>query len=278
MINPFNLVDSPEFSHLFCDATPEQPSVKPRSCTPMEQSFSIDQVEQRLNNPLEVEFSSDVSPFSTPTELKMYRQKRCDIFFRNRIPTPPTKKMALPLLTPSPINESLNANVSFRDTKIVTNSSWNDLSRKMEETTISQDSLMMTNRTFVSSQYLNCEMAFGTECSLELPNGSDLTPDDKLKTIVSSPTPILVSGSRVSISKYPRNKPYMRQRLEWDYSPFQIGKIRHESRGIFKKSRTVKSAKVNLRFRLGELDPNVQRGISHNNGALLKKNHMIERI
>jgi len=278
MINPFNLVASPDFSHFFCDTTPEQPSVKPRSCTPMEQSFCIDQDEQRLNNPVEIQFSSDVSPFSTPTELKMYRQERCEIFFQNRIPTPPTKRTSLPLLTPSPTPGTLNANVSYRDTKMVTNSSWIDLSRKMNETSIRRDSVMMTKTSFLSSEYLNCDMRFGTKCPSESPKGSDFTPDDKLKTILSSPTPILVSGSRVSVSKYSRNKPNIRQRLEWDYSPFQIGKIRHESRGIFKKSRAVKPAKVNLRFRLGELDPNVQRGISKNNGAILNKNRMFERI
>lgn len=294
MKNPFNLEDSPEFTQVLCDATPEQPSAAPRPFTPMEESFFIDEAEQRLINHVDIKVSPEQPSLSTPTELKLDWQKRCEIFFQNRIPTPPTRRKSLPLLPPSPIAATLIADESSRDTEMVTNRdseivnnrSLMHLSSFSINTSIvtEKDSEMVNNRSFWSLEQLDCEMELGPKCPSESAHNPVFTPpQDKSKLMVSSPTPVLLSGLRVRTTHGTNSVSKIRQRLEWDYSPIQMGKNkiikRRASRDMFKKRRAVKRVKVKRRVRsfLSELDPNIQMGNSDNNEHQMKKNRIFGR-
>jgi len=302
------LEDSPEFSQIFCKSTPEQPTAAGRPFTPMEESFFIDEAEYKLINPVDIKVSPDQPSLSTPTELKLDWQKRCEIFFQTRIPTPPTRRKSLPLLPPTPIDDSLNADLSFRDsrdTEMVTNRIWTNCSflTKRDSEIVSDRSLMMhlssfsintsvatekdsemgNNRSFWSSlENLDCDMDLAPKCPSELSHKPVFTPpQDKSKLMVSSPTPVLLSGARARPASGTNSVSKIRQRLEWDYSPIQMGKSkiikRRASREMFKKRRAVKRVKVKRRVRpfLGELDPNIQRGNTENRD--LKTNRILGR-
>jgi len=282
MVNPFNLADSPEFTELFCDATPEQASASAGPFAQMEQSFVIDEAEQRLHNPVDINVSPDQQSFSTPTEIKLNWQKRCETFFQNRIPTPASRRKSLPLLPPSPIPRALSNDLSFRDTEMVSNSSLMDLSTTLSkfEMGANRDSLMITS-SFLSAEQLDCEIDQGCP---ESPGKVVFTPPlDKSKAMVSSPTPVLFSGSRDGVIHDSYSVSRIRQRLKWDWSPIGRGKNsiikRREAKDVFKKRRAVKRVKARRRVRsfLGEMNPNIQRGNLEHNERLLKNDRIFGR-
>jgi len=124
MIDPFMLSDSPFFDKSFGFATPESSNDQGKSkmCLddgdfkqqlmchdkdePIETLFFVDEAEQKLINTVDINVSSEQISFSTPLELKLYWQNRCDKFFQKRTPTPPIARKLIPLLQPSPMIES----------------------------------------------------------------------------------------------------------------------------------------------------------------------------
>jgi len=271
MINPFNFTDSPEFSNIFSDATPKQPSASPRPFTQMEQSFVIDEAEQKLLNPVNINVSPEQPPYSTPAHLKLNWQKRCKTFFQNRKVTPVNRRKSLTLIPSSPIS-ALNNDLSFKDTEMVTNRSLMDLSIASTkiEMGASNDSWMVTGRNVVSPEELDCDMEQGCSGS---PRKDVFTPPlEKSTVMVASPTPaVLLSGSRVEIEADSGSVSRIQQRLDWDWSPIRIKKNslfkRREPKEMFKKRRAMKRVKARQRVRsfLRELDPNIQSGNSKQN-------------
>jgi len=255
MVNPFNWADSPKFNHFLCDATPKQSTASPRQYAQMEHSFVIDEAEQRLHNPVDINVSPDQLPCSTPKELKLKKEKRCETFFLNRKPSPVPRRKSLPLLPPSPIAGDLSNDPSFRDTEMVSNRSLMESNRSMMDLSIastkydmgaSNDSWMVTGTSFLATEQQDCEMEHG--CS-ESSRRAAVTPQvDKSKAIISSPAPVVLwSGSRGrgnesdSVSK-------IKQRLEWDWSPIKKNRSsftrRRDPKEMFKKRKAVKRVKA----------------------------------
>lgn len=264
MLNPFNLADSPKFNHLFCDGTPKQPTASPRPFAQMEDSFVIDEAEQRLLNPVDINVSPDRQPCSTPMELKLNWQKKCKTFFQNRKPSPVTRRKSLTLLPPSPIRGILSNDPFFRDTEMGSNKSLMDLS--IASTGASNDSWMVTGRSFLSADHQDCEMEHG--CSESSRRATVTPPLDKSKAMISSPAPVVLwSGSRARIDDTD-SVSNIKQRLEWDWSPIKKNKNaftrRRDPKEMFKKRKAVKRVKGRRAVRsfLGELDFNIQRGNS----------------
>jgi len=279
MINPFHFTDSPEFSNIFSDATPKQPSASPRPFTQMEHSFVIDEAEQKLLNPVNINVSPEQPPYSTPAHLKLNWQKRCKTFFQNRKVTPVNRRKSLTLIPPSPISGALNNDLSFKDTEMVTNRSLMDLSIASTKIDMgsSNDSWMVTGRNVVLPEELDCDMEQG--CSGSPTNAVFTPPLEKSTLMVASPSPaVLLSGSRVEIETDSRNVSRIKQRLDWDWSPIRIKKNslfkRREPKEMFKKRRARKRVKARQRVRsfLRELDPNIQRDNSKQNLWVLKNN------
>jgi len=272
MLNPFSLADSPEFNHLFCDATPKQPTASPRPFALMEHSFVIDEAEQRLLNPVDINVSPDHPPCSTPMELKLNWQKKCKTFFQNRKPSPATRRKSLTLLPPSPIPGVLRNDPSFRDSEMGSNRSLMDLSIASTKYDMgaSNDSWMVTGRSFLSAEQQDCEMENG--CSESSRKAAVTPPVDKSKAMISSPAPVVLwSGSRAKIDNDSDSVSNIKQRLEWDWSPIKKNKNvltkKRATKEMFKKRRAVKRVKGRLALRsfLGELDFNIQRGNSKPN-------------
>lgn len=114
-MNPFLLSQSPVFDEAYESSiatTPNQCSFIDSTSTQAfledeneEPSFAMNEVEERLNNP--VNFTAEKEPQNrpTPNEIRLMRQERCSQFFQNRTPTP-SSQLSQPLLLEPPSTDS----------------------------------------------------------------------------------------------------------------------------------------------------------------------------
>jgi hypothetical protein len=115
MINPFLNNESPKFDEFIeksITTTPNHSSFLDSSTQAFledeteEPSFVMNEVEQRLNNP--VKFTAEKNPVRVPTpvERRLILQQKCSQFFLNRTPSPLSSQISQPLLLNTPSTDS----------------------------------------------------------------------------------------------------------------------------------------------------------------------------
>jgi len=115
-MNPFLTIQSPDFGQFFCSSdpcTPDHSSFLDDSFSrpfledePDDPSFTVDEVEQRLNNPVAFSVKKRPSDAPTPIELRVFLKDKCEKFFLNRTPSPVSNQASQPLLQDTPIAPS----------------------------------------------------------------------------------------------------------------------------------------------------------------------------
>jgi len=116
MQNPFLTTQSPKFDELFessITSTPNQSSSFLDSSVSHafledesdEPSFVLNEVQERLNNPVNITIKKS-RYVPTPIELRMMLQEKCSQFFLNRTPSPISSQASLPLLLDTPSTDT----------------------------------------------------------------------------------------------------------------------------------------------------------------------------
>jgi len=111
-MNPFLTIQSPDFGQFFYSSdpcTPDHSSYLDDSFSrpfledePDDPSFTVDEVEQRLNNPVAFSVQKRPSDAPTPIELRVILKEKCEKFFLNRTPSPASTQASQPLLQDTP--------------------------------------------------------------------------------------------------------------------------------------------------------------------------------
>jgi len=115
-MNPFLITESPKFDESLESSiisTPNQSSFFDSSISAVfledeneEPSFAMDEVEQRLKNP--VNFTAQKNrTVPTPIEYRVLLQEKCSKFFQNKTPSPASPP-SQPLLLDTPSTDSIN--------------------------------------------------------------------------------------------------------------------------------------------------------------------------
>jgi len=229
-MNPFLTIQSPDFGQFFNSSdpsTPNQSSILNCSLSrpfledePDDPSFTVDEVEERLNNPVTFSVRKVPSDAPTPLELRMLMKEKSKQFFRNRTPSPSTQP-SQPLLQDTPSTCERTGTPSMAEQFL--------MHIQDDKTPRSEAFASFTCSSIKQSRLKECtpvkvDEKLSSEIKKPPLSGRVAMKVSGSPVLLSSPifkcSPILTNGSQLSKGSLPRQKlSRVRQRLEWNISP-----------------------------------------------------------